>query len=52
MRTGLLVSVSLCLKKKKKQPQGKHEFTWILLILLTFLNFRDKKGREEDKEDV
>lgn len=31
------------------KPQAKHKFTWILLILLTFLNFRKKKGREKIK---
>ena len=28
------------------KPQAKREFTWILLILLTFLNFSEKKGEK------
>lgn len=34
------------------KPHAKHEFTWILLILLTFLNFSEKKKEREDKEKM
>lgn len=39
------VCMFVCIVAK---PQSKHEFTWILLILLTLLNF-SKKGREKIK---